>query len=79
MLELAGSSVVDRVQGLVTKAPSCLSCLISSAFYVSIYFSRFFSSFQSFTLGRSDFKSSPEQFVSLEVKAVCITAGMLMD
>ena len=79
MLELAGSSAVDWVQGLVTKAPSCLSCLISSAFYVSIYFSRFFSSFQSFSLGRSDFKSSSEQFVSLEAKAICIAAGVLMD
>ena len=49
MLELAGSSVVDWVQDLATKAPSCLSCLISGAFYVSIYFSRFFSSFQSFS------------------------------
>ena len=71
MLELAGSSVVDWVQGLATKASSCLSCLISGAFYVSIYFSRFFSSFQSFSLGRSDFKSSPDQFVSLRCWLKC--------
>ena len=39
----------------------------------------FFSSLQSFSLGRSDFKSSPEQFLSLEAKAICIAAGVLMD
>ena len=42
---------------------------------ILVDFSRLFS----FSLGRSDFKSSPEQFVSLEAKAVCIAAGMLMD
>ena len=41
--------------------------------------SRLFSFLQSFSLGRSDFKSSPEQFLSLEAKAVCIAAGVLMD
>ena len=40
---------------------SLFSCHISSTFYVSIYFSRLFSSLQSFSLWRSDFKSSPEQ------------------
>ena len=35
---------------------SLFSCHISSAFYVSIYFSRHFSSLQSFSLGRSDFR-----------------------
>ena len=48
-------------------------------FYVNIYFSRLFSFLQSFSLGRSDFKSSPEQFLSLEAKAICIAAGVLMD
>ena len=48
-------------------------------FYVNIYFSRLFSFLQSFSLGTSDFKSSPEQFLSLEVKAICIAAGVLMD
>ena len=55
------------------------SCHISSTFYVNIYFSRLFSFLQSFSFGRSDFKSSPEQFLSLEAKAVCIAAGVLMD
>ena len=49
---------------------SLFSCHISSAFYVSIYFSRLFSSLKSFSLGRSDSKSSPGQFLSLEAKAV---------
>ena len=48
-------------------------------FYVNIYFSRLFSFLQSFSLGRSDFKSSPEQFLSFEAKAICIAAGVLMD
>ena len=58
---------------------SLFSCHISSTFYVNIYFSRLFSFLQSFSLGRSDFKSSPEQFLSLEAKAICIAAGVLMD
>ena len=58
---------------------SLFSCHISSTFYVNIYFSRLFSFLQSFSLGRSDFTSSPEQFLSLEAKAICIAAGVLMD
>ena len=54
-------------------------CHISCAFYVSIYFSRLFSSFQSFSHGGNDFKSSREHFLSLEAKAVCIAASVLMD
>ena len=52
---------------------------ISCAFYVSIYFSQLFLSLQSFSLVGSDFKSSPEQFPSLEAKAVCIAGSVLMD
>ena len=58
---------------------SLFSCHISSTFYVNIYFSRLFLFLQSFSLGRSVFKSSPEQFLSLEAKAICIAAGVLMD
>ena len=53
--------------------------VISCVFYVSIYLSRLFSSLQSFSLGRTTFKSSPEQFLSLEVKAVCVAAGVSME
>ena len=48
-------------------------------FYVSIYLSRLFSSLQSFHLEETTFKSSPEQFLSPEVKAVCVAAGVSME
>ena len=55
-------------------------CVVfSCAFYVSICFSQLFLSLQSFSLVGSDFKSSPEQFPSLEAKAVCIVGSVLMD
>ena len=53
--------------------------------YFPVIFLAFFMStsilvdFSRFSLGRSDFKSSPEQFLSLEAKAICIAAGVLMD
>ena len=53
--------------------------ILPALFFVRIYFSRHFSSLQSFSLGRSDLKSSPEKFLSLKTKAVCIAAGVLMD
>ena len=58
---------------------SLFLCSISCAFYVSIYFSQLFLSLQSFSLIGSDFKSPPEQFPSLEAKAVCIAGSVLMD
>ena len=76
----AGHFRTDCMRRTMTAMPSSLfSCHISSSFYVNIYFSRLFSFLQSFSLGRSDFKSSPEQFLSLEAKAICIAAGVLMD
>ena len=77
-LDIAGQ-ILCAEQWLQCLSSFLFSCHISSTFYVNIYFSRLFSFLQSFSLGRSDFKSSPEQFLSLEAKAICIAAGVLMD
>ena len=70
------------IAGQIVCAEQWLQCVFMLVIFLS-YLRRFLcqhlSPLQSFWLESCDFKSSPEQFLSLEAKAVCIAACVLMD